>query len=109
MDNDIVMEGFRLQAELCKSLGEPKRLMIIRELRKGTRSVSQLAERLNLKQCTASQHLALLRKTGVLATHREGNTVYYSLITPKIADACDSIRDIIIEKLKRDHRLTSVI
>jgi len=35
MDNDIVMEGFRLQAELCKSLGEPKRLMIIRELRKG--------------------------------------------------------------------------
>ena len=109
MDNDIVMEGFRLQAELCKSLGEPKRLMIIRELRKGARSVGQLAERLDLKQCTASQHLALLRKTGVLAAHREGNTVYYSLITPKIADACDSIRDIIIEKLKRDHLLASVI
>jgi len=45
----------------------------------------------------------------VLAAHREGNTVYYSLITPKIADACDSIRDIIIEKLKRNYLLTSVI
>ena len=109
MDNGIVMEGFRLQAELCKSLGEPKRLMIIRELRNGAKSVSQLATSLNLKQCTTSQHLALLRKTGVLAAHREGNTVYYSLITPKIADACDSIRDIIIEKLKRNHIITSVI
>ena len=109
MDDDRKMQVFQLQAELCKSLADPKRLMIIHELRDGAKSVGELAENLNLKQSNTSQHLAVLRKAGVIAPHRQGNTVYYSLVTPKIATACDMVREVIAEQLQRNQSLTGVI
>ena len=59
--DDTRVEVFELQAELCKSLSDSKRLRIIHELRDGSRSVSDLAETLGLKQSNTSQHLAVLR------------------------------------------------
>lgn len=109
MTDDRRAEFFQLQAELCKSLADPKRLMILHELRDGPRTVSELAESLGLKQSNTSQHLAVLRNTGVIAPKREGNTVYYSLVNPKIATACDMVREIIAEKLQRNQSLAGVI
>ncbi|MBL7119175.1 MAG: winged helix-turn-helix transcriptional regulator [Dehalococcoidia bacterium] len=109
MDDDRKMQVFQLQAELCKSLADPKRLMIIHELRDGAKSVGELAENLNLKQSNTSQHLAVLRKAGVIVPHRQGNTVHYSLVTPKIATACDMVREVIAEQLQRNQSLTGVI
>jgi len=109
MTNDRRAEFFQLQAELCKSLADPKRLMILHELRDGPRAVSELAESLGLKQSNTSQHLAVLRNAGVIAPQREGNTVYYSLVNPRIATACDMVREIIAEKLQRNQSLAGVI
>ena len=104
-DNDRLLEVFRLQAELCKSLADPKRLMIIHHLRDGPRSVGDLAEVLGLKQSNTSQHLAVLRKAGVISPQRQGNTVYYSLAIPRIATACDMVREAVAERLQRNHIL----
>jgi ArsR family transcriptional regulator len=108
-DDDIRAEVFQLQAELCKALAEPKRLMIIHELRDGARSVGELAESLNLKQSNTSQHLSVLRKAGLIVPHREGSSVYYSLVSSRIATACDIVREVIADRIQRDQTLTAVI
>ena len=109
IDDDRTLEIFQLQAEFCKSLADPKRLMIIHELRDGTKSVAELAESLGFKQSNTSQHLAVLRKAGVVSPHRQVNTVYYSLTTPKIAAACDMVREVIAKQLERSSTLMEVI
>jgi ArsR family transcriptional regulator len=102
------IEVFQLQAEICKSLSEPKRLRIIHELLDGEKSVGELAERLGLKQSNTSQHLAVLRKQGIIVPRREHSTVYYSLINPKIAEACNLVREVIVEQLRRRQSLTGI-
>ena len=109
MHKDTSTEIFILQAELCKSLSDSKRLMIIHELRHGENSVAELAEALGLKQSNTSQHLAILRKAGIVVTRRDGNTVYYSLVTPKIAAACDMVRDVIAERLAQTRILINAL
>jgi ArsR family transcriptional regulator len=109
LNDEKLMEVFELQAELCKSLADPKRLMIIHELVDGAKSVNEIAERLGLKQSNASQHLAVLRKAGVIVPDRKGNTIFYSLLTPKIASACDMVREVIAERLQRNQILTNVM
>ena len=108
-DEERISKIFQLQAELCKSLADPKRLMIIQELKDGAKSVGELAELLGLKQSNTSQHLTVLRKAGVVTPDRQGNAVYYSLVTPKIAAACGMVREVIDEQLQRNQSLTGVI
>ena len=109
MNDDNQMEIFQLQAELCKSLADTKRLMIVHELREGEKSVGELAELLGLKQSNTSQHLAVLRNAGVILPRREGSTIFYSLASPRISDACDLVRAVIAEQLERNRTLAGAI
>jgi DNA-binding transcriptional ArsR family regulator len=65
--------------ELLKALANPHRLMIICQLVEGERSVGDLAELLGIRDSTVSQHLALLRKDGLVAARRDGQTIWYSI------------------------------
>lgn len=108
-DDEARLEVLRLQAELCQSFSDPKRLQIIQELRGGERTVGELAEILGLKQSNTSQHLAVLRKIGVVLPRKEGNLVYYRLAHPKIAEACDLVHEVIAEQLRNGQRLSRLI
>jgi DNA-binding transcriptional ArsR family regulator len=105
IDNEVLM----LQAELCKSLSDAKRLRIIQELRGGEKAVSELAAILGLKQSNTSQHLAVLRRIGVITPRKEGNAVYYHLADAKIAEACDLVHGVIADQLRRSERLANLI
>ncbi len=85
-------ELFRLKAELCKTFSDPKRLMIISELREGEKSVGELVASLEAPQAFISRHLAVLRHRGVVSARREGVNVYYSLTNPRILEACDIVQ-----------------
>ena len=102
-------EIFRRQAELCKALADPKRLMMLNGLKDGPKSVSQLAGMAGLKQSNASQHLGVLRRAGVVRTERQGSIVNYSLATPRIAEACDMVRQVIAEEIQRNGALGRVL
>lgn len=65
--------------ELLKAMANRHRLMILCQLIDGERAVGQLAELLELRDSTVSQHLALLRKDGLVSTRREGQTIWYSI------------------------------
>jgi DNA-binding transcriptional ArsR family regulator len=92
---------FELQADFCRCLADPKRLMIIHALREGEKSVGELSRILGLKQSNTSQHIAVLRKAGILLPRKAGNITYYSLISAHIAEACDLVREAIASQLDR--------
>ena len=66
-------------SELLKALANPHRLMIICQLIERERSVGELASLLRLRDSTVSQHLALLRKDGLVRPRRDGQTIWYSI------------------------------
>ncbi len=66
-------------AGVLRALANEQRLMILCHLVPGPLSVGQLNERVPLSQSALSQHLAVLRKAGVVRTDRQSQTVYYSL------------------------------
>jgi len=63
--------------DLLWALAGEHRLRVICLLEGGERSVSDIAQHLDLSQLSLSQHLARLRKAGILATRREGVTIFY--------------------------------
>jgi DNA-binding transcriptional ArsR family regulator len=74
------MQSHALQAaELLKALANEQRLMILCHLVQGPLSVGQLNERVPLSQSALSQHLAVLRESGIVNTERESQSVRYSL------------------------------
>ncbi|WP_246455176.1 ArsR/SmtB family transcription factor [Thermomonas brevis] len=66
-------------AQLLRALANDKRLMLLCLLVEGERSVSELNAKVDLSQSALSQHLAVLRADGLVATRREAQTIYYSL------------------------------
>ena len=66
-------------AELLKALANEQRLIIVCQLIQGPLSVSQLNERVPLSQSALSQHLAVLRESGIVRTERESQSIWYSL------------------------------
>ncbi len=90
---------YRAHAEICKVLTDPKRLMLIDGLRRGARSVGQLAEEAGLSVANTSQHLAVLRHAGLVDTRRDGTSIHYRLSEPELIAACDIIERIVERRL----------
>ena len=65
--------------DLLKALGNRHRLLIICQLIHGERSVGDLAGFLRLRDSTVSQHLALLRKDGLVSARRDAQSIHYSI------------------------------
>jgi ArsR family transcriptional regulator len=83
-------------------LAHPKRLEIIDRLRVGELSVTELAEALEISQANLSQHLSVMRQKGIVTTRREGLKVFYRLSNSKITEACDLMRQVLLENLESD-------
>jgi len=64
---------------LLKALANRHRLIVICQLIENERSVGELAALLKLRSSTVSQHLALLRKDGLVTARRDGQTIWYSI------------------------------
>lgn len=98
-------EVFRLHAEICKVLSNPLRLRVIDILRGGELKVSSISESLHAGMGNLSQHLALMKKTKILTSRKEGQEVYYRLRNPKILKAFDTLREILFEEIRREGEL----
>lgn len=74
-----MQESAAAAAAFLKTLAHQGRLMILCHLCAGERSVGELEALLNMRQAAVSQMLARLRDEGLVATRRDGKTVFYSL------------------------------
>lgn len=72
-------------AALMKSLANAHRLMILCRLHQGECSVGALEGTVDIAQSALSQHLARLRRDGLVATRRESQTIYYRLADARTA------------------------
>jgi DNA-binding transcriptional ArsR family regulator len=76
---DAMQDHAEEAASLLKAMANPHRLLILCLLGEGELSVGTLNERIPLSQSALSQHLAVLRADGLVATRREAQTIYYSV------------------------------
>ncbi|MEK7449052.1 MAG: metalloregulator ArsR/SmtB family transcription factor [Planctomycetota bacterium] len=97
---------YELHAQMCRIFTSPKRLEILNLLRHKELSVGALVKRAKVPQANISQHLSILREKGIVETRRQGVTIYYSLANSRIIKAFDIIREILLEKLARDEKLS---
>jgi DNA-binding transcriptional ArsR family regulator len=84
-----------VKASLFRVLGHPARVRILELLRDGERSVGALQAELGLDSSGTSQHLAALRRIGLVESRREGTSVYYRVDDPRVFDLLAAGRDII--------------
>lgn len=91
---------FEMHAEVCKTLAHPLRVELMKVLADGERRVGELAVAVETRQPLVSQHLAVLRNLGLVRTRREGNEIYYRVAYPKMVQACDLLREVLLEQLR---------
>ena len=77
-DQSVAAAGF------LKALSHEGRLMILCHLAGGEKSVTELEDLLGQRQAAVSQQLARLRLEGLVATRREGKTIFYTIQDPRV-------------------------
>ena len=105
MDRQTSNELYELHARICKAIADPKRLLIISELRSGAMTVGELSEALEIGQSNTSQHLAVLRDRGIVVAHKDGLNVYYQLTSKKVLRAIDLLREFMVENIGDQSRI----
>ena len=95
-----------LQAEVLKTLANPRRLEIIHRLAQGPCEVGRLAEEIGASQPNISQHLSVLRAAGIVDAERDGREVRYRLADPDVVVACSIMRGVLQRRLTRLGRLS---
>lgn len=79
MDLDGLEENMDKAVGILKAISNKRRLMILCALLQSEKCVGELEEIVSLSQSALSQHLARLRRDGIVKTRREAQTIYYSL------------------------------
>jgi ArsR family transcriptional regulator len=100
---------WEMQADMCQTLANPKRLQILNLLKDGELSVGAMVEALGVAKANLSQHLGVMRQKGILVTRREGTSIYYHLATPHIGEACKVMRLVLLETLTARGELSRTI
>jgi ArsR family transcriptional regulator len=90
---------YEVKANLFRVLGHPARVRILELLREGESTVGSLQAKLGLDSGGTSQHLAALRRIGLVGSRREGTSVYYRVDDPRVFDLLEAGRAIIGRQL----------
>jgi ArsR family transcriptional regulator len=90
---------YQAKAEFFRTLGHPVRIRVLELLQDGPLPVRELLAAIDIEASSLSQQLAVLRRTGLVGSTREGNTVVYALSTPDVADLLRSARRILTEMI----------
>jgi DNA-binding transcriptional ArsR family regulator len=94
------------KAHLFRVLGHPARVRILEILREdGERSVGALQVELELDSGGTSQHLAALRRIGLVESRREGTSVFYRVSDERVFDLLDAGRALVARWLAEQQEI----
>ncbi len=96
---------YEAKSELFRGLGHPVRIRVLELLDEGPKTVRQLLDAIAIGASRLSQQLAVLRGIGLVAAHRTGNTVQYSLSTSEVAALLRTARQVLTHLTLRQRRL----
>ncbi|ASV74758.1 Transcriptional regulator, ArsR family [Thermogutta terrifontis] len=91
----------QILANFFNLLSHPTRLQFFCLLREGEKTVTQLADAAGVASQNASQHLRLMRETGVVKTARRGQQIFYRLADPRLAEAIDLLRQTVLSMIEQ--------
>lgn len=96
---------FEVKAELFKALAHPARIRALEVLAEGERSVSELQPDVGIESAHLSQQLGVLRRAGLVATRKDGTTVYYSIKDPLLVELLAAAKALLIKSLTESRDL----
>lgn len=96
---------YALKAEFFRALGHPVRVRILQLLRDGEMTVGALQAELDLDSSGTSQHLAALRKQGLVSSRRDGTSVHYSVKDDRTLMLLQLAKEIISSNLEENRQL----
>lgn len=102
---DLDLRLLERQAEICKALGNVKRLQIIYLLKDGPRTAGEIAAALETTPANASQHLHAMRQAGILESSRQGSSIYYRVANDSVLEALGMVRTVLREQLRRERAI----
>ena len=105
MEDELV----RMIAGVFAAIAHPNRIKILEFLRDGERCNCEIYPALGLEQSNLSRHLKALTDIGLLASRKEGVSVYYRVTDEKVFGLLDEARNIIREKIRSEAQLLEVI
>ena len=105
MEEELV----RMIAGVFSAIAHPNRIKILEFLRDGEKCNCEIYPTLGLEQSNLSRHLKALTDIGLLASRKEGVSVYYRVTDRKVFELVDEARKIIRKKIKSEVQLLEVI
>jgi DNA-binding transcriptional ArsR family regulator len=85
------IDKLELAASKLRAIAHPMRIAIIDLLNEKQLSVTEIYEKLDIEQASASHHLNILKSKGVLASRRNGKKIYYSLKNQTLSEIIECI------------------
>jgi len=101
MDFPTIAELELMHNTVCKAVTDPRRILILYTLYEQPRHVTAIAEALDMPQPTVSRHLSILRQASLVDTERDGASVIYRLVEPRVIEVLDNMRMVLRESLAR--------
>ena len=84
LDIDAMRTAANEATAVFSVLANENRLLLLCQLSKGEKCVSELEELLDLHQPTLSQQLGVLRSEGLVETRRDGKRIFYSIADTRV-------------------------
>lgn len=94
LDVKEIGESAEDAAEFLAVMANSNRLMILCNLVNGEMAVQPLADAVGMTQSALSQQLSKLRALKLVATRRDGRTIYYSVASDKVGKLLDTLYNI---------------
>jgi DNA-binding transcriptional ArsR family regulator len=91
---------YERQATICKAFASPIRLRILDMIATSECQVGDIQQKLGISKPNLSQHLKILRSAGIIATRRDGQSIYCSLAIPEVKQACQLLRKVLIAQIE---------
>jgi DNA-binding transcriptional ArsR family regulator len=98
MDIETIEKNASTAVNLLKALSNERRLIIVCALYGGEKSVGELEKVVHLSQSALSQHLARLRREGIVGTRRSAQTIHYSLSDKSVEKIMHCLSEVLSEK-----------
>ncbi|WP_328935120.1 MULTISPECIES: metalloregulator ArsR/SmtB family transcription factor [unclassified Streptomyces] len=96
---------YQAKAEFFRMLGHPVRIRVLELLQEGPMPVRELLAAIEVEPSSLSQQLAVLRRSGIVTSRREGSTVVYALASGDVADLMRVARRILSDVLAGQNEL----
>ncbi|KAF0108125.1 MAG: hypothetical protein FD146_1139 [Anaerolineaceae bacterium] len=87
----VALELAEKQAALCRAFGNARRLLILWILSKDELPVHEIAARAGSSLQNVSQHLNLLKRSGIVTTRRDGQTIFYQIADHEYLKHCPAL------------------